>query len=231
MASTSGYKRCSPAALDLSQDPGGSVVNYCHMPEPQLCNPRKRQRSEQRPLQLNGASQPLSKRQKLSYPITRSSPSAAFWDNLSKIELTKRALRELDRRNALSALSPRRPSNRRPHRPLTRYALAELKKNRQPSQSAPEYLCSCAPRRLKDIKLFTRHGGPNLTDLRRVCIARYLLVLELTVLYLVPGTCQSSQSHNELEPVPFSGSKTRFDIHPKYQSHDENHNHQEHRAI
>src|SRR4051794_25904316 len=163
MASNVGYKCRSPSALDSSQEPGDSVVNDWHMPEPQVSNPRK-----QRPLQLNGASQPLSKRQKLSYPTTRSQPSAAFWDNLSRIELTKRALRELDRRNALSAPSPPGPSYRRPHRPLTRYALAELKRNRQPTQPTPDFLSNCAPRCLKDIKLFTKHGGPDLTDLRGV---------------------------------------------------------------
>lgn len=192
MASNAGYKRRSPPALDSSQEPGDFVVNDCHMPKPEVSNPRKRQRSEQRPLQLNGVSQPLSKRQKLSYPATRSQPPAAFWDNLSKIDLTKRALRELDRRNTLPAPSSPRPSYRRPHRRLTRYALAELKRNRQPTQSTIDFLCNCAPGCLKDIKLFTRHGGPDLTDLRGVCIARYLLVPALTILSLVPGTYQSS---------------------------------------
>ncbi|KAF2807518.1 uncharacterized protein BDZ99DRAFT_338517, partial [Mytilinidion resinicola] len=56
----------------------------------------KRQRSE-RP-QPNGISQSASKKQRLSHP-SGSQPPAAFWDNLSKIWLTKRALREQDRRN------------------------------------------------------------------------------------------------------------------------------------
>ncbi|KAF2189960.1 hypothetical protein K469DRAFT_452169, partial [Zopfia rhizophila CBS 207.26] len=68
-----------------------------------------------------------------------SQPPPAFWDNLSKIWLTKRALRELDQRNTQAAPSPPRSPHRRARRP---------------------------PRILKDIRLFARHGGPNLSDLR-----------------------------------------------------------------
>ena len=163
-------KRRPPLALDPSPSGSGNpVINDCHMPKAQLSNSRKRQRSEQCPLQLNGTSQPLSKKWRLSHP-SGSQPPAAFWDNLSKIWLTKRALRELDRRNTQSAPSPPRPSyRRRPHRPVTRRALAELKNNRRPTQSAADFLCHCAPRWLKDIKLFARHSGPDLSDLRGVC--------------------------------------------------------------
>ena len=55
------------------------------MPKLQLSNPRRRQRTELGALQL--------KRQKLDYPTTESQPPA-FWDSLSKIWLTKNALRE-----------------------------------------------------------------------------------------------------------------------------------------
>ncbi len=171
MASCTGYKRRRPPALDPSPHSGSGnpVITNCHMPEAQLSDSRKRQRSEQLPLQLNGTSQPLSKKRRLSHP-SGSQPAAAFWDNLSKIWLTKRALRELDRRNTQSAPSPPRPSyQRRPHRPVTRRALAELKNNCRPTQSAADFLCHCAPRCLKDIKRFARHGGPDLSDLRGVC--------------------------------------------------------------
>jgi len=171
MASCIGYKRRPPPAFDPSprSGPGNPVINDCHMPEAQLSDSRKRHRSEQCPLQLNGTSQPLSKKRRLSHP-SGSQPAAAFWDNLSKIWLTKRALRELDRRNTQPAPSPPRPSyRRRPHRPVTRRALAERKNNCRPTQSAADFLCHCAPRCLKDIKLFARHGGPDLSDLRGVC--------------------------------------------------------------
>ncbi len=130
MASSVGYKRRPSPGLDPFPpgESGDPVVDDCQMPNPQLSNPRKRQRSEQRPLQLNGTSQFLSKRQKLSHPTSGSRPPAAFWDNLSKTWLTKRALRELDRRNTQSASRPPHSSYRRPHRPVTRRALSELKK-------------------------------------------------------------------------------------------------------
>ncbi|KAF2189945.1 hypothetical protein K469DRAFT_701228 [Zopfia rhizophila CBS 207.26] len=137
------------------------------MPEPQLSSPRKRHRSE--PIQLNQASQPVSKRQRLG-PPSGSQPPAAFWDSLSKIWLTKRALRELDRRNTQATPSPPRSPYRRARWPVTRNFLAESKKNRQTAQYTADYLRSCEPKILKDIRLFARHGGPDLSDLRNVCI-------------------------------------------------------------
>jgi hypothetical protein len=138
------------------------------MPEPPLSSPRKRQRAEQRP------SQHLPKKRKVSYPISGFQPPAAFWDNLSKIWLTKRALRELDRRN-----SQAHSLYRRLHRPVTRLGLAEWKRTHQPPQSAADFLCHCTSTCLKDIERFARHGGPDLSDLRGVRITRYLLGLEL----------------------------------------------------
>lgn len=156
-----------------------SLKHHFPMPESQLSGSRKRQRSEQSPPQLKRASQPLSKRQHSSYQTP-----PAFWDNLSKLWLTKRALREQDRRIAQSASNT--PS-------LIRHALTELKKDRQPTQFAPELLYNYSPRCLKDIKLLARHGGPNLEDLRGVCFVKYplMLVLVLTILGIVFGTCQS----------------------------------------
>jgi hypothetical protein len=170
MATDTGYKRCSPSALGLTHDP---VVDGCYMPESQLSNPRKRQRTEQYTLQLNRTSQPQLKRQKLNHPTTRSQPPAAFWDNLSKIWLTERALRELNQRNSQPASSIPRSQYRRARRPITRKFLAELKRNRRVTQSASDFLRYCEPGALKDIKLFARYGGPDLSDLKGVSITRY----------------------------------------------------------
>jgi hypothetical protein len=98
MAIDAGYKRCSLPTL-----PRDPVVDDCYIPELQLSNLRKRQRTESRALQLSGTSQPQLKRQKLNHPTTRSQP-LAFWNNLLKIWLTKGALRELNRRNSQPAL-------------------------------------------------------------------------------------------------------------------------------
>ena len=125
-------------------------------------NPRKRRPREQHPLQQKETSQPQSKRRRLGHHSTGYHP--AFWDNLSKIWLTRSALKELDRRNLQSVpnLSPR---YRQAHRPVTRRFLA----NRKPTQPACEVLHNCTPGTLKDIKLFARHGGPDLSGLKGVC--------------------------------------------------------------
>jgi len=72
------------------------------MPEAQLSNPRKRRNPERLTPQQNKTSQHVSKKQKRSHPSGSQLPPA-FWDNLSKIDLTKRALEELDRRNTQAA--------------------------------------------------------------------------------------------------------------------------------
>ena len=67
--------------------------------------------------------------------------SAAFYDSLSKIYLTRRALKEHDRRES--------------HR-------AEIQRPAQPLRQ------SGIPTDAKAIKRFARHGGPDLRDLRGV---------------------------------------------------------------
>ncbi|EEH19029.2 hypothetical protein PABG_01348 [Paracoccidioides brasiliensis Pb03] len=86
--------------------------------------------------------------------------ASAYWDNLSKIWLTKDALEELDRRNSL----PKPPKNH--HRPITRRFHTELKKRCNSFQFAPVFLRDCAPACSKQIKRVSRLGGPDLTDLR-----------------------------------------------------------------
>jgi hypothetical protein len=121
-------------------------------------NPRMRQQSDQ---------QPVSKRQKVNYPRD-SRATAAFWDNLSTIWLTKNALRELDRRNAEAAASNhRRHSLQKPFsRPVSRLDVAEWKANQL--QPATEYLTGCTQKRAGEIRSLARHGGPDLSDLRGV---------------------------------------------------------------
>jgi hypothetical protein len=146
------------------------AVDDCYMPESQFSNPRKRHRIEQSALQLNGTSQPQLKRQKLNHPTTGSQPPTAFWDSLSKIWLTKGALRELNRRNTQSASNQPRLQCRQP---VTRNFLAKLKRNRRIVQSASHFLRHCEPGILKDVKRFARNGGPDLSDLKGVSITRY----------------------------------------------------------
>lgn len=163
-------KRCSPPSLGLPRDP--VVDDRCYMPESPLSNPRKRQHTEQYALQLIGASRTQLKRQKLNHPTTPSQPPPAFWDNLSKIWLTDRALRELNQRNSQPASNISLSQYRRPRRPVTRKIFAELKRNRRVTQSALDFLRNCGPGTLKDIKLSARYGGPDLSDLKGVSIMR-----------------------------------------------------------
>ncbi|OJD24959.1 hypothetical protein ACJ73_03671 [Blastomyces percursus] len=93
------------------------------------------------------------KRQKLSQP------APAYWDNLSRIWLTTGALRELDRRN--TCLKP----PQKHHKPVSRRSGLRPKKCCG-LQLAPDPLRDCSPECLKQIKRFSRLGGPELSDLR-----------------------------------------------------------------
>lgn len=141
------------------------------MPELELSNPRKRQRTEPCTLHLNGTSQSQLKRQRLKHPTTVSQ-LPAFWDNLSKIWLTKHALKELNRRNRQPAPSQPRSQHRRACQPVTRNVFGELKRNCGATQSASDFLRHCEPGILKELKIFARNGGPDLSDLKGVSITR-----------------------------------------------------------
>ncbi|EDN03890.1 predicted protein [Histoplasma mississippiense (nom. inval.)] len=105
------------------------------------------------------------KRQRREHPsetphrqLKKQKLSQSYWDNLSKVWLTKSAIKELDRRN-----SPQGPL-RKLHRPITRQ-FTELK-HRETFYFAPDILRDCLPGRLKEIERFSRLGGPDLSDLR-----------------------------------------------------------------
>jgi hypothetical protein len=138
------------------------------MSEARGLNPKKRPHSEQNPSEPEGPSR--NQKRKLDHSHL-SEPSAAFRGSLSKIWLTKRALKELDRRNAQSARHTSL-SRRKLRRPLTRRALAELKKSCPPFIPASTYLSDhCTAERLKEIRSSGRQGGPDLSDLRGVFIS------------------------------------------------------------
>ncbi|EEQ85131.2 uncharacterized protein BDCG_08400 [Blastomyces dermatitidis ER-3] len=136
----------------LSTHPGmiKELKIYNHMPSSVTSNPsRKRQHPEPHPSDRSR----FRKRQKLNVS------ASAYWDNLSKIWLTKDALDELDRRN--SHLKPLKNH----HQPLTQQFHTELRKHCNPFQFAPAFLRDCAACS-KQIKRVSRLGGPDLTDLR-----------------------------------------------------------------
>jgi hypothetical protein len=139
------------------------------MPKLRPSGPRKRQFTEQDPIEIESSSHPPSKRQKADHPACEAPfrQPAAFWDNLSKISLTKRALRELDRRNAQSTPGPQ-STLRTLHGPLTRHARAEFKRRCWHTKPASEFLRDCPVNCLKDVKRLATHGGPDLLYLRGV---------------------------------------------------------------
>jgi hypothetical protein len=138
------------------------------MSESQLANPRKRQR-EALSFQRDETPRPEPKRHKQlpAHQLDASQPPPRFWNNLSKIWLTKGALRELDRRNALRTATSR--THQQAQRPLTRAFRAELEANYPSVQPADDFIAHCTPTRLRDIKLFARRDRPDLSDLRGVC--------------------------------------------------------------
>jgi hypothetical protein len=169
MATDAGYKRCCLPALSLLRK---SAVDNCYMHESQFLNSLKRRRAEPHAFQSNGTSQHQLKRQKLDHLTTGSQPTSAYWDNLSKIWLTKSALRELSRRNSQPVLSQPPSLSRRSRRPITRIYLAELR-SRRVIQPASDFLRHCEPEVSKEIKRFARHGGPDLSDLKGVSIRKH----------------------------------------------------------
>ncbi|KAK2808773.1 hypothetical protein FQN50_004445 [Emmonsiellopsis sp. PD_5] len=90
----------------------------------------------------------------------------AYYDNLSQIYLTTGALRELDRRNNASKNTNPRPVAPKPRRPVTRLFRAELEKRNQRFQFAPDFLRNCESWCVGSIRRLSKHGGPDLSDLR-----------------------------------------------------------------
>ncbi|KAJ4524765.1 hypothetical protein HRR83_000393 [Exophiala dermatitidis] len=104
------------------------------------------------------------KRQRHNYSDDSWFPPA-FWDNLSRIDLTRAALRELDRRN--NQVAPKFPSpNQRRCHPVTRGTLARSREKSFPTHSANVWLSHCRKESVKELKRFARGGGPDLSDLR-----------------------------------------------------------------
>lgn len=117
--------------------------------------------------------------------INRRPPT--FWDNLSRIWLTRDALEELDRRNSAS-ISSGPPRSKQ--RPVTRLQ----KKERRPHQKHSSGAIYSSPATLNDIRRYSRGGGPDLSDLRNVCYLHYCeLVDRILMCSLVsePGTAFS----------------------------------------
>lgn len=156
-----------------------NVVHDHRIIESQIRNPRKHQRSEQPLPQLNKSSQSLLKRKMQRHPHRgeRDRTPPEFYDNLSKLWLTKGTLREFDRRNDLSASSP--PSSLQSiHKSFNPHTPVQPKQKTLLTPSPSEFLNHCPSNCLEDLKQIARHGGPDLSDLRDVCISLFVLISE-----------------------------------------------------
>jgi hypothetical protein len=131
---------------------------------------RKRQHAEVELSQDDIPSPPWKRFKSSRKPHSSSElPPPAFWDNLSKVWLTRRALEELDRRNAQSA-SNQSPVQPRVKKPRTRSAVREFKQKAQPA--VPKLVDRYSDQGY--LQRFARHGGPDLSDLKGVCILPYI---------------------------------------------------------
>ncbi|KAI9685788.1 MAG: hypothetical protein M1820_010751 [Bogoriella megaspora] len=120
-------------------------------------NLREHQQTEQHLLR--------TKRQRVDCPST-DLYSSSFWDGLSKIWLTKGALKELDRRNSRSVTQSTPQQVQPAHQPVTQISLKNSQNSHQRKQTADEFLHNCTPESLKTVKSFARIGGIDLSDLR-----------------------------------------------------------------
>ncbi|TFB07650.1 hypothetical protein CCMA1212_000745 [Trichoderma ghanense] len=123
--------------------------------------------SRKRPSEASQETSSSTKRHRPHYPSTIPS---RFWDNLSKVALTRNALRELDRRQEKRQIASPSADQERPRvSRLTRSTRRSLARQEYRTQSADQLLGQFSPACLKEIRRFSSHGGPDLSDLIGVC--------------------------------------------------------------
>ncbi len=119
-------------------------------PEDQLLCGQKRRRGAIEEHSTTAAPQAPQKKAKRRRP-SQQETNTAYWDSLSKLWLTRRALNELNRRNRQKASPVRTTAARRADVGGETDSLKNLSKH---------------------LKRFARHGGPDLRDLRGVSLVR-----------------------------------------------------------
>lgn len=159
------------------------------MQTPAPSSSRKRLRSDQYPFE-GEACQTVSKKQKAIHIPDPKEP-AAHQDNSPAIPLQRGALRALRRQITEAARKPR--SNQRIRRPTTRLTFAEWKRYHQPLKPAHQYLKNCELEQYKALLSFSKHGGPDLRDIRGVWISNASPMLVL----MVPLVSETPLSHKQ----------------------------------
>ena len=141
----------------------------CPMQTPAPSNSRKRRRSDQCPREGEGeALQIASKKHKAIHTPDPSQPATEQHDP-SPTLLERDALRALRRQYTQAARESR--ANQQPRRPATRRAIAEWQRRHPPLKPARKYLKHCRHEEYRALQSFARHGGPDLRELRGVCIS------------------------------------------------------------
>ena len=116
--------------------------------------PRKRKQSSTDACEADSTLHISSKRRRVDEKAREARHAARdrFWNTLSKVWLTPRALREFDRRNSVP-------------NPEQAYS-TDL--GVWPRKRSPIDISELTAKSSKNLKRFARHGGPSLTDLRNV---------------------------------------------------------------
>ena len=136
--------------------------------------------SNQHPSELErGAHQTTSNKGKAVHIRDPQQPAVPQGDS-SVISLTRHSLRELRRQNTQAAQESRAKQRVRCS-PVTRLAVAEWKKRHRPLEPAYKYLKDCGHERYRALQSFSKHGGPDLRDLRGVWISNASRMLVLTM--------------------------------------------------
>lgn len=148
--------RASPEETDSRATlckPPCSMTTGAPANQPSCGRKRKRTATEEEHSTIaTNSPQPPWKRAKNAFQ-SRQEANTTYWDSLSKLWLTKRALKELNRRNRQTVSPVRSGIIRRPDRS---------------GESAALENCS------SQVKRFARQGGPDLRDLRGVNSAHVL---------------------------------------------------------
>lgn len=154
-------------------------MSFILMHQSKASYPQKRKSSE---TSQENTAKPRAKRQKIDSRGAEIEANSAYWDNLSRIWLTKQALRELDRRNQSRATFPR--------------ACVTQRINNHIISSVEEFYDSCDTYDLKNLKILAKKGGPDLSDLKGVRVQTpFSAVILLTALRIVPCTVSCSRNH------------------------------------
>lgn len=125
--------------------------------------------SRKRPSEASQETSSSPKRHRPHYPPTIPS---RFWDNLSKVPLTRNALRELNRREEERQIASHIADQEQQRVPMiTRSTRRKLEQQDYRQQSAEKLLGQFSPTSLKQVRRFSSHGGPDLSDLIGVCVS------------------------------------------------------------